>query len=435
MPHPVIARVWPAMSVEDAHRVITAPGMFTEVEETVINGRCMKVWKNAPATLRSILELAKDHGGKTFIVYEDERISYSAFYRATVAFAKYLANEGVVKGDRVAIVMRNRPEWVVAFYAAAAIGAIATPLNAWWQGGELEYGLRDSGAKIAIVDSERYERLTAHFENCPALQRVIVSRANGDIFHPLVVSMEAIIGATDTWEQLPDLELPPVDLVADDDATIFYTSGTTGKPKGVLSTHRAVNTNIMATTAARLRACLRRGEPLPLPDPDAPQRVAMIAVPLFHVTGSMVVLNPLLFSGGKLVIMYRWEPVRAFELIEREGVQLAGGVPTIAWELLEHPARVDRDLSSLSNIVYGGAPSSKELVRRLAEEYPDAMPGQGYGMKPQRLLPRTRPRITGRGLIASDLQPRSVKSKSVILPMDELFSRLARWVSCGPMAR
>jgi long-chain acyl-CoA synthetase len=428
MPQLEVVTGWPAMSVEEAHRRIAAPGMLTEVEEAVVNGYRMKVWKNAPPTLRTILDAAREHGDKIFIVYEDECITYAAFHRATVAFARFLMDEGVTKGDRVAIIMRNMPEWIVAFYAATAIGAIATPLNAWWQGGELEYGLCDSGAKVAIVDSERYERLIPHLGNCQDLRRVVISRSPVDIEHPLAKSMESIIGPVDEWAELPILELPIVPLASDDDATIFYTSGTTGKPKGVLSTHRAVNTNIMAATAARWRACLRRGEPLPEPDPDAPQRIAMIAVPLFHVTGSMVVLNPLLLAGGKLVIMYKWDPVRAFELIEREKVQMAGGVPTIAWQLLEHPARADHDLSSLVNIAYGGAPASIELMRRLTEEFPGATPGQGYGMTETTAAVastegedyRNRPESVGPTTPVSDIQIRDLADGRTVLPTGEI---------------
>jgi len=276
--------------------------------------------------------------------------------------------------------MRNLPEWVVSFYAAISLGAVVTPLNAWWTGPELEYGLTDSGTKVALMDAERYERMTEHLPNCPALVRVYVSRAREEIAHPLVTTLEDVIGTPGAWKDLPDKPIPPADISPDDDATIFYTSGTTGKPKGALGTQRSVNTNIFTAAAAGARGFLRKGEQPPAPDPDAPQRSSLISVPFFHVTGCMAILNPSLFAGAKLVMMHRWDVIRAFELIEREKVQSAGGVPTIAWQLVEHPARANYDLSSLESVAYGGAPSSPELVKRLREAFPKSQSGQGWGM-------------------------------------------------------
>ncbi|HEY8571074.1 class I adenylate-forming enzyme family protein [Phenylobacterium sp.] len=372
---------WPAMSIEQAHALLTAPGTPTEVEEIEIRGIRTKVWKNLPPAIRDVVTWSRQHGEKIFLVYEDERVSFEAFHRAVANFAKELQAQGVQKGDRVAVIMRNLPEWVVAFYGAAAAGAVVTPLNAWWTGPELEYGLTDSGTKIAVMDYERYERLIEHIPNCPDLARVYVSRTRDEeIAHPLVTKFEDVLGGANAWKDLPDTPLPDVAIAPDDDATIFYTSGTTGKPKGALGTQRSVNTNIFTAAAASARSFLRKGEQPPAPDPNGPQRSALISVPFFHVTGCFAVLNPTLFAGGKLVMMYKWDVIRAFELIEREKIMLAGGVPTIAWQLLEHPARASYDLSSLESVSYGGAPSAPELVRRLREVFPRSQPGQGWGM-------------------------------------------------------
>jgi len=371
---------WPAMSIQQADAILTAPGMPGEVAEVEIRGIKTKVWKNLPPSLRSLVEASRAYGERVFLVYEDERVSFEAFHRAVAALAAELAVQGVTKGDRVAVIMRNIPEWVAAFYAAAALGAVVTPLNAWWTGPELEYGLTDSGTKVAIMDAERYERLTEHLPNCPDLVRVYVSRERDEIAHPLVTRLEEVIGAPDAWKDLPDASLPAVEIAPDDDATIFYTSGTTGKPKGALATQRAVNSNIMAAGVASARCFLRRRETPPAPDPTGPQRSALLSVPFFHATGCIAVLNPSLLGGAKLVMMRKWEVIRAFELIEREKVQLAGGVPTIAWQLIEHPARVNYDLSSLDTVSYGGAPSAPELVRKLKEVFPGSMPSTGWGM-------------------------------------------------------
>jgi long-chain acyl-CoA synthetase len=374
------ANAWPAMSIAEANRIITAPGTPCEMEQLVIRGVPTRVWKHAPPSLRSVVEAGRAHGENIFLVHEDERVSFEACFRAVSALAHELAAQGVVKGDRVAIIMRNVPEWPVAFYAAASLGAIVTPLNAWWTGPELEYGLVDSGTKVAIVDAERLERINEHLERCPDLKHIYVSRADEEIANPIVARLDDVLGPSGAWNDLPDRPLPAVEMLPEDDATIFYTSGTTGKPKGALATQRNINSNIMAGASAAQRSFLRRGEAPPAPDPSAPQRSMLLSVPFFHATGCFAVLNPILFAGGKLVMMRRWDPVRAFELIEREKIQAAGGVPTIAWQLIEHPLRSKYDLSSLESVSYGGAPSAPELVRKIKETFPKSQAGNGWGM-------------------------------------------------------
>jgi len=371
---------WPAMSIAAAHALLTAPGAPFEMETVTIRGVPTRSWKNAPPSLRAVVEAGRAHGERIFLVHEDERVSFEAFFRAVSALAHALRRQGVAKGDRVAIIMRNLPEWPVAFYAAAALGAIVTPLNAWWTGPELEYGLTDSGAKVAIVDAERLERLAEHLHGCSDLERVFVSRLVEEVADPRVARLESVIGEPASWPALPDEPLPAEEIFPDDDATIFYTSGTTGKPKGALATQRNINSNIMAGACAAARSFLRRGETPPAPDPDAPQRATLLSVPFFHATGCFAILNPSLLGGAKLAMMRRWDPVKAFEIIERERITSAGGVPTIAWQLIEHPLRSNYDLSSLESVAYGGAPSAPELVRKIRETFPNSQPGNGWGM-------------------------------------------------------
>jgi long-chain acyl-CoA synthetase len=276
--------------------------------------------------------------------------------------------------------MRNVPEWLPAFYGCLLAGGVATLLNAWWTGPELEYGLIDSGAKVAIVDRDRLERLFEHLPNCPALTQVLVSRESEEIAHPKVAKLETIIGDVNSWHLLPDRPLPSVALGPDDDATILYTSGTTGKPKGALGTHRNACTAVTGRSFGLARTFLRRGEPVPAPDPQAPQKCTLLVVPLFHTTGCHATMVPSVAGGGKLVLMHKWDPEQALQLIERERVTSAGGVPTIAWQLLEHPTLGNYDLSSLEGISYGGAPAAAELVPKLKEKFPQAVPGLGWGM-------------------------------------------------------
>jgi acyl-CoA synthetase (AMP-forming)/AMP-acid ligase II len=377
---------WPAMSREECRRRLTAPGERFEMDTIDIGGVPTRIWKNAPPNLRALMMLARMHGPREFVIYEDERITYDSFHRAVAALAHAFAERGVAKGDRVALAMRNLPEWPAAFFASVTIGAICVPLNAWWTGHELAYGLADSGTKLLVCDDERWERIAPHLHQIPSLEHVLVSRAPaGDLAAP-AERLEAAIGAPPTWAGLPDAELPEAEIGPDDDATIFYTSGTTGSPKGALGTHRNLATNIFSSGYNAACAVLRRGEELPDPVP----KVTLNVIPLFHVTACSAGLMGNIAAGNTMIYMRKWDPVKAFEIIEREKVNATGGVPTIAWQLLEHPERKNYDLSSLEAIGYGGAPSAPELVRRIYQEF-GALPGNGWGMT------ETMATVTGHG--------------------------------------
>ncbi len=372
---------FPVISLAQAHALLTQPGSKLEMEEVMIRGVRTRVWKHSPPSLREVVAYSRQFAARDFVVYENDRTTYESFYRATMRFAHELVRRGVKKGDRVALIMRNLPEWPVVFYGATIIGAILTPLNAWWTGPELEYGLIDSGSKIAVVDAERLERISEHLINCPDLECIFVSRYDDDLPQTNVERLEDILGAVNDWHKLPELAMPEVAIDPDDDCTILYTSGTTGRPKGALGTHRNMLSNIFASAATAARSFVRRGEVPPQVDPlEAPQRTGLLSVPFFHATGCFAVMNPTLFFGGKLVLMRKWDPEIAMQLIEREKVNSAGGVPTIAWQLIEHPARAKYDLSSLEMVSYGGAPSAPELVRKIVESFPKSQPGNGWGM-------------------------------------------------------
>ena len=370
------------MSIAEAHARLTAPGQRFEMEELVIRGVRQRTWKNAPPTLRDIFLNGRAFGAREFLVYEDDRATYEAFSRAAIALARQLQADGIRKGDRVAVIMRNLPEWPVAFYAGVLAGAIVTPLNGWWTGPELQYGLADSGTRVALVDDERLERIAPHLDELPDLEKIYVARlpAGADP-GPRAVRLESVIGPVNGWKDLPDAPLPDVAIDPDDDATILYTSGTTGRPKGALGTHRNMTTNVMTSGIGAARNFLRAGQPLPESDPHKlPQRSSLLVVPLFHATGLSATLGPTMNAGGKIVLMRRWEAEQAMQLIERERIDATGGVPTIAWQLIEHPARAKYDLSSLVSVSYGGAPSAPELVRRIVEVFPRSAPGNGWGV-------------------------------------------------------
>ena len=223
---------------------------------------------------------------------------------------------------------------------------------------------------MLLIDAERYNRIAEHLPACTDLEKIYVTRASEmELGDPRASRLEAIIGQPNSWAGLPNRQIPAdaLTLGPEDDATIFYTCGTTGKPKGALGTHRNICSNIMASAVRQARSFLRRGEAPPAPDPEAPQKATLLSVPFFHATGCHAVLNPSLLAGLKLVLMKKWDVVEAMTLIERERCNSAGGVPTIAWQILEHPDRHKYDLSSLESVAYGGAPSAPELVRKIAE--------------------------------------------------------------------
>ncbi len=365
---------WPVMSMAETERRLTAPGGNFEMETVTIGGVATRVWKNAPPSLRYLIEAARGHGERVFTIYEDERVTYEATWRAVTTLAAHLRTLGIGPGDRVALAMRNLPEWPVAFFAATAIGAVMVPLNAWWTGAEMAYGLADSGARVLITDDERHHRLEDIYATIPSLDHVLVSRAVAPLTG-IAAPLEDVIGASSHWAALPDQPLPDAVIAPDDDATIFYTSGTTGAPKGALGTHRNMMSNILTGGYSGARSALRRGEMPPEPTP----RVTLTVIPLFHVTACSAGMMGVIATGSTMIFMRKWDTVRAMEIIEREKVNVTGGVPTIAWQLIEHPDRGNYDLSSLESIAYGGAPSAPELVKRIHSEL-GALPGNGWGM-------------------------------------------------------
>lgn len=366
---PMDATTGPLTSLKDAHAFLTAPGQRFETVETLVRGVPTRVWKHVPTAAIEVFLRACAFGRREFLVHENERVSYDAFARATLKVAQLLTENGVRKGDRVALVMRNLPEWPVIFMGILISGAIAVPLNAWWSASELQFAIDDCGARFVFADAERLALL----EDLPAfVERVFVVRA---VNPPSTVTiLEDVLGVPEQWPMLPMGEIPNVSLLPDDDATIFYTSGTTGSPKGALGTHRALTTNIFAMPFVQARNELRWKH---IPRDPHGQRVTLIAVPFFHVIGSVSILVPNLVIGGKLVLMRKFDAERACALIAHERVTVTGGVPAVALALLDHAQT--HNLSPLELVTYGGAPSPHALAGRIVEEL-GAMPGQGWGM-------------------------------------------------------
>jgi len=323
-------------TIAETHATLTSPPSMFEMEEADVFGHRIRVWKYAPASLRVILEASRARGDAPFIVYEDEVLTFEDHFRAVAHLATVLVERyGVQKGDRVAIAMRNFPEWSIAFWATTAIGAIVVPLNAWWTADELDYGLRDSGSKVVFVDDERLGRLAGVLPGIEGLA-TIVARAPQGSGGRGVARWEDVLGAVPAAAALPAVELLPEDL-----ATIFYTSGTTGRPKGALGTHRNICGNLLALAFGARRAQVRAGKE---PESTPGQNVYLLSVPFFHATGCHSVLVANVAAGGKLVLMHKWDAERALELIERERVTTFGGVPAMVWQVLQSPSFETRDI-------------------------------------------------------------------------------------------
>jgi long-chain acyl-CoA synthetase len=379
----------PSLSIAEANAQLTATGQLFEMEELDIRGVPTRTWKHAPPSLRAVMEMSLAHGDNTFLVYEDERTTFAEHYRIACTLAHRLRSTfGIEEGDRVAIIMRNLPEWVMAFWAATLAGAIVVPLNAWWSGEELHYGLADSGSKVVFVDAERAERIRPFLGGLTSLTTMVIAdehrvepAAARAVYEPpggaAPVSewpFPLAVGAVDEAASPPDLSIDP-----EDDATIFYTSGTTGRPKGAVGTHRNMCTNLMSLFFLNTRGALRFGTSVVPTDEKAPPAF-LLSVPLFHATGCHSVMVTNLAAGGKLVMMHHFDPERALELIERERIGTFGGVPAMVMQVLDSPNFSKFDTSSIRGVSYGGAPAPPDLVRRIREAWPVGQPSNGYGL-------------------------------------------------------
>jgi acyl-CoA synthetase (AMP-forming)/AMP-acid ligase II len=337
---------------------VTGPGGRVAIERDS-QGRAIVA--NFPATLPSFFRTFCALNSDTeALVAGEERLTFGDLDRWSEQLARSLAGRGIARGDRVGIAMRNCSAWVVAYMAALKAGAIATLLNGWWQRHEMEHALKLTRPALIIADEARATRIAAVCGDMP-LVTLDIDRPIGTALQPLLDSGEA--------------ELPEV--APDDDATILFTSGSTGKAKGALSTHRAVTTGVYAyATGLITLLAIMEGEGTP---PANPPRT-LLSVPLFHVTGEVPVLLNSFVIGRGMVLMAKWDAAEAFRLIEKEKVTYFVGVPTMSLELMTHPDRDKYDLSTLTDITAGGAPRPVSHVERLQKTFDWARPALGYGL-------------------------------------------------------
>ena len=356
------------LSMQEAIAAVSAPGRPFEVQRVEVGGSVNRVFTNAPATLRDFFDTAREIDA-TFLVYEDEEWSFREVMSEVDALATTLVQRyNVQSGDRVGIAMRNLPEWVVSFAAIVSIGAISVSLNAWWTEDELDYAIKDSGLTVLIADTERISRAQGTCQR----EGVRIVGVRLDELQPLGPNVER-------WNDvlMRGVAMPRVDLSPESDATILYTSGTTGFPKGAVSTHRAICQSIMAFASNASIIDARRGA---AQTGSGQPPCFILIVPLFHVTGCIPVMMSCFAWHFKLVMMFRWEPDRALQLIERHRVTSFVGVPTQSWDLVESANFAKYDTSSLTAVGGGGAPAPPTLVARVDQSFAKGRPSLGYGM-------------------------------------------------------
>ncbi|GAB3285758.1 class I adenylate-forming enzyme family protein [Parahaliea aestuarii] len=348
---------------------LTAPGAPFALNEVAIDGVSYRNYAELPANLGEYFRHMLNHGDKEFAVYLDQRYTFAETYARSAAFATALKEKlGVAKGERVAILSRNNPQWMMSFIGTLASGVVAVPMNAWWTTEELDYGLRDSGAKVVIADRQRIERLA------PLVDSLGLTLIAIDDCSDLPV---AALAFDDLLAEYAGAAMPAVEVDCDDHATIMYTSGSTGHPKGALSSHRGIlsalySWMLMGVVSKQVDIEATAGEPR--------QPCGLLTIPLFHCTGSHSAFLLSLVAGRKLVIMHKWDVQEALRLIEEEKVTWFNGVPTMSAELQEAARTSDRDLSTLKDIFSGGAARPPDQVGKLASTFSKSTPGSGYGL-------------------------------------------------------
>jgi acyl-CoA synthetase (AMP-forming)/AMP-acid ligase II len=358
--------------LQEASDLLLQDGGSHQVTTTLVEGTELRVYANAPATLREALDAGRAHGDKTFIIYEGESWSFDRFFAEADKIAVLLASRfGIGKGDRVAIAMRNYPEWMIAYMAIVSIGAIVVPLNSWGQAEELQYALTDAGAKLVFCDQQRLAYIATALSDLNI--EAIVVRPEGDND-----------GLAQDWEELlrsaGETTPPAVDIGPDDLAMIMYTSGTTGTPKGAASTNRAICQALYNFEFHAYSSAMANPDTIGKMVNSGFEASTLLVVPLFHVSGCFAVFLLNLRGGRKTAIMYKWNVDKALQIIEQQRITTFTGVPAMSLALLESPAFDSADTRSLFVLGFGGAACPPHLAELVYHKLPDCYPGTGYGL-------------------------------------------------------
>lgn len=345
---------------------LTAAGAPYELAGDDATGR---YYKQAPANLVEALAVARQHGDREFLIYEGERRSFNDLMDEADAIAAALQARGIVPGDRVALAMRNYPEWMAIFIGVTRIGAVIVPVNSWGQPAEIAYTVEDADACLLFCDQQRYEGV-AELLNAKGIDAVIARPAKAN--DPL--SLAAFVA------DFQDVPPAAVDIAGDDLAMIMYTSGTSGKPKGAASTHRAICQALYNMECAAIAAAMTNGELIGAMLERGYEPTSLLAVPLFHVSGCHAQFLANLRGGRRIVMMYKWDVDKALEYIESERVTTIAAAPAMMLDLLESPKFAEADTSSLFSLGIGGAATPPKVAKLLAEQLPQNFSGTGWGM-------------------------------------------------------
>jgi long-chain acyl-CoA synthetase len=359
--------------LRDAWSELTAAGQIFQIETIEVRGAPMLSYTLAPASLRDIWLGTAAYGDREYLIYENERYTYTQAHEQVASIANWLRQQGVQPGDRVAIAMRNYPEWMLGYWAAVSMGAVVVGMNAWWVPEEMRFALNDSAPKVMICDQERLARFGEISQDFPEL--VVTAVRLTEESADYVVPWADVINAEPA---MPETAIDP-----DDDACVFYTSGTTGTPKGAQLTHRGCVANLMNigfSQAVRSAALTNMGIKPKGAKQEGEVDVALVATPLFHVTGNNCVAQGVTAVGGKLIHMYKWDAGEALRIVEAEKVTVFSAVPMMSREILLHPDFATRDTSSLKSMGGGGAAVQPDLTRKMDENMENAAPNAGYGM-------------------------------------------------------
>ncbi|MCY7307846.1 MAG: acyl--CoA ligase [Rhodoferax sp.] len=354
------------MNRNDAIAALTAAGQPYALADERINERRLRVFVHAPKSLRALYEQTVSE--KLFLAYGDERMSFAQAWAASSRIGHLLVHHcGVRQGDRVAIAMRNYPEWILAFSAVTAIGAIAVAMNAHWQSSEMAYALADCGANLLFADQERLDRLA----QASAIDGLQVLAVRAQRLPPGAQALD------DRLADIGEVAMPAAQIVPEDLATILYTSGSTGHPKGVPSTQRNILSALLSWELERAIGERMAGlEPAALTE----QPGTLLAVPLFHVTGLHASYLSSYRSQRRLVCMYRWDPQTAAALIEQHRLTSIVAPAAMTGDLVRVAGAGGHNLDSLLSVGGGGAPRAPEQVRSIGSSFRHALPGTGWGM-------------------------------------------------------
>jgi long-chain acyl-CoA synthetase len=361
---------------------LTGPGGMFELAVEDVGGRPMEVYAQRMRSLREVQDAAAQRGDEaTFLVYGDRRYGFTEFVAAANGVGRALAERfGIGRGDRVAVLSQNNPDWCLTFWATVARGAILVGLNGWWKADEILYGLVDSGSTVLVADRKRFERIAERLDEAPDLAHVFLVDADPADFPDTPGA--AVLHRYDELTTEPDPASPTDTIDEDDAAVIFYTSGTTGKPKGAISTHRSMIANLQNTMFNAVAGAMASADGTSVLGRNTGPTVSLLTSPLFHVSGCHSGLVVGMLAGIKIVIPEgRFDPEHALGLIQDHKVTVWATVPTMVWRVCEYPGRHDYDTSSVTSVAFGGSPSAEELQRKVLDTFPNvSSTANAYGL-------------------------------------------------------